>query len=83
MHRVYNIASIIPNRVYNSILFNKYYGGDQQVSIVSYGVPSVSKILPNGLFVYLFCIYKYDSYLSKYLSYLYTSARYNILDLGI
>ena len=48
-----------------------------------YGVPSVSKILPNGIFVYLLRIYKYDSYLSKYLSYLYTSARYSILDLGI
>ena len=34
-----------------------------------YGVPSVSKILPNGILVYLLRIYKYDSYLSKCLPY--------------
>ena len=33
--------------------------------IIIYGVPSVSKILANGIFVYLLQIYKYDSYLSN------------------
>ena len=37
----------------------------------------------NGIFVYLLQIYKYDSYLTKYLPYLYTLARYNIVDQGI
>jgi hypothetical protein len=36
-----------------------------------YGMPNVSKILTNALFVYIPLIYKYDTHLAKYLSDLY------------
>ena len=45
-------------------------GGISQFSAVKYGVPNVSKILANGIFVYLPLICKYDSDLSKCLSYM-------------